>query len=164
MDKLADAVLDYLLAQIQAGAQAVQLFDSWAGSLSAADYQCFAAPWTRRIFEGLAEKAPGVPRIHFSANGGHLLDEIASMPVDVLSLDWRVDAAAAISRVGTNRSYQGNLDPARLLASDEAVAEGVKQVKTAFAQAKGHIFNLGHGVIKTTPPEKVKLLIDEVHR
>lgn len=164
MDKLSEAVLDYLLAQIDAGAQAVQLFDSWAGSLSAADYRRYAAPWTRRIFEGLAARARGVPRIHFSANGGHLLDEIATMPVDVLSLDWRVDAAAAIPRIGTRRVYQGNLDPARLLASDAALVEGVQQVKTAFSSAKGHIFNLGHGVVKTTPPERVKLLIEEVHR
>ena len=164
MDRLADAVSAYLLAQISSGAQAVQLFDSWAGSLSLSDYRRFAAPWTRRILDTLAREAPDVPRIHFSANGGHLLEEIADMPAQVLGLDWRVDAAAAIQRLGTNRSYQGNLDPARMLASDEAVVEGVRAVKAAFAQARGHIFNLGHGVIKTTPPERVRLLIGEVHR
>jgi len=163
MEKLTDAVTDYLLAQIRAGAQAVQLFDSWAGSLSAADYRRFAAPWTRRIFDTLAREAPGVPRIHFSANGGHLLDEVATMPVSVLGLDWRVDAAAAIQRLGPDRCYQGNLDPARLLASDEAMLEGVAAVKEAFSAAKGHIFNLGHGVVKTTPPERVRLLIEAVH-
>ncbi|MCH8528389.1 MAG: uroporphyrinogen decarboxylase [Kiritimatiellae bacterium] len=163
MDRLTDAVTDYLLAQIEAGAQAVQLFDSWAGSLSLADYRRFAAPWTRRIFDTLAREAPGVPRIHFSANGGHLLDEIATFPLSVLSLDWRVDAAAAIAKYGNSAAYQGNLDPARLLASDEAVLEGVAAVKQAFSGANGHIFNLGHGVIKTTPPERVKLLIDCVH-
>ena len=164
MDRLTDAVTEYLLAQIAAGAQAVQLFDSWAGSLSLADYRHFAAPWTRRIFDALQREAPEVPRIHFSANGGHLLDEIATMPVTVLGLDWRVDAAAAIERHGNRRVYQGNLDPARLLASDQAVIEGVQQVKAAFRGAAGHIFNLGHGVVKTTPPERVRLLIDEVHK
>lgn len=163
MDKLTDAVTDYLLGQIAAGAQALQLFDSWAGSLSAAEYRRFAAPWTHRILTALAKAAPQIPRIHFSANGGHLLDEIAAMPVDVLGLDWRVDAAAAIQRLGTDRCYQGNLDPARLLASDEAVLEGAAAVKQAFSAAKGHIFNLGHGVIKTTPPDRVRLLVDAVH-
>lgn len=164
MDKLTDAVTEYLLGQIAAGAQALQLFDSWAGSLSAAEYRRFAAPWTHRILTALAKAAPQVPRIHFSANGGHLLDEIAVMPVDVLGLDWRVDAAAAIQRLGTDRCYQGNLDPARLLASDEAVLEGAAAVKQAFSAAKGHIFNLGHGVIKTTPPDRVRLLVDAVHQ
>jgi uroporphyrinogen decarboxylase len=163
MDRLTDAVTDYLLAQIEAGAQAVQLFDSWAGSLSLADYRRFAAPWTRRIFDTLAREAPDVPRIHFSANGGHLLDEIASYPLSVLGLDWRVDAAAAVAKYGTGFAYQGNLDPARLLASDEAVREGAAAVKSAFSAAPGHIFNLGHGVVKTTPPERVRLLIDLVH-
>ena len=163
MDRLADAVTDYLLAQIRAGAQAVQLFDSWAGSLSLTDYRRFAAPWSRRIFDTLAREAPGVPRIHFSANGGHLLDEITTFPLSVLSLDWRVDAAAAIAKYGSGFAWQGNLDPARLLASDEAVREGVSNVKKAFSAARGHIFNLGHGIIKTTPPDRVRLLIDLVH-
>ena len=163
MDRLTDAVTDYLLAQIHAGAQAVQLFDSWAGSLSLADYRRFAAPWSRRIFDTLAREAPDVPRIHFSANGGHLLEEISTFPISVLGLDWRVDAAAAVSKYGNTLAYQGNLDPARLLASDEAVREGVAAVKAAFSGAQAHIFNLGHGVVKTTPPERVKLLIDQVH-
>lgn len=163
MDRLTDAVTEYLLAQIDAGAQAVQLFDSWAGSLSLVDYRRFAAPWSRRIFEALARHAPHVPRIHFSANGGHLLDELSDFPISVLGLDWRVDAAAAIAKYGNRLAYQGNLDPARLLASDEAVLEGAAAVKQAFSAANGHIFNLGHGVVKTTPPERVKLLIDCVH-
>lgn len=163
MDRLTDAVTDYLLAQIRAGAQAVQLFDSWAGSLSLADYRRFAAPWSRKIFDTLVREAPEVPRIHFSANGGHLLDEITTFPLSVLSLDWRVDAAAAIAKYGNGFAWQGNLDPARLLASDEAVREGVSNVKKAFSAARGHIFNLGHGIVKTTPPDRVRLLIDLVH-
>ncbi len=164
MDKLTDAVTVYLLGQIESGAQAVQLFDSWAGSMSQADYRRHAAPWTRRIFETLAREAPGIPRIHFSANGGHLLEAVAEMPVDVLSLDWRVDAKAAIDKLGAHRVYQGNLDPARLLASDAAVIEGVREVKQAFAGAKAHIFNLGHGIIKTTPTDRVRLLIEEARK
>ena len=161
MDRLTDAVTGYLLAQIDAGAQALQLFDSWAGCLSVRDYERFAAPWTRRIFEALQGK---VPTIHFSANGGHLLEQVAAMPVDVIGLDWRVDPADVLRRLGADRVYQGNLDPARLLASDESCLRGAREVLEALAPAKGHIFNLGHGVIKTTPPERVKLLIDEVHR
>lgn len=161
MDRLTDAVTDYLLAQVDAGAQALQLFDSWAGCLSARDYERFAAPWTQRIFEALQGK---VPTIHFSANGGHLLERVAQMPIDVIGLDWRVDPARVMKRLGTGLVYQGNLDPARLLATDAAALEGAKEALDAFAPAKGHIFNLGHGVVKTTPPERVKLLVDEVHR
>ncbi|MCC5846472.1 MAG: uroporphyrinogen decarboxylase [Verrucomicrobia bacterium] len=164
MDKLTEGVTDYLLAQIASGAQAVHLFDSWAVSMSQADYRRQVAPWTRRIFETLAREAPDVPRIHFSANGGHLLEAIAEMPVDVLGLDWRVDAKAAIQKLGTHRVYQGNLDPARMLASDEAVIEGAREVKQAFSGAKAHIFNLGHGIIKTTPTDRVRLLIEEVRK
>lgn len=161
MDRLADAVSAYLLAQIDAGADAVQLFDSWAGCLSPADYARFAAPWTRRVLETLGDR---VPRIHFSANGGHLLEQLADMPIDVLGLDWRVDPAAALRRVGTNRVFQGNLDPALLLADDAPMLAAAAAVLDAFRPARGHIFNLGHGVIKTTPPERVRLLVDEVHR
>lgn len=163
MDRLTDAVTHYLLAQIHAGAQAVQLFDSWAGNLSLHDYQRFAAPWTRRILDTLSREAPHTPRIHFSANGGHLLPEIATLPLSVLSLDWRVDPAAALAAHGTHRVYQGNLDPARLLAGGDTLLEGIDAVKSAFAPAQAHIFNLGHGVIKTTPPEHVRQLIDRVH-
>jgi uroporphyrinogen decarboxylase len=161
MERLSDAVSVYLLAQIDAGAQALQLFDSWAGCLSVADYERFAAPWTRKIFETLKDK---VPTIHFSANGGHLLEQIADMPVNVIGLDWRVNPQSVMNRLGTDRIYQGNLDPARLLASDEAALSGAAEVLTALAPAKGHIFNLGHGVIKTTPPERVKKLVDFVHQ
>lgn len=160
MDRLTDAVTEYLLAQIEAGAQTLQLFDSWAGALSVADYERFAAPWTRRIFEAIEGK---VPTIHFSANGGHLLEQIAEMPVSVIGLDWRVDPASVMARIGKDRVFQGNLDPARLLASDEAAVEGARDVMEKLKPAKGHIFNLGHGVIKTTPPERVKLLVDCVH-
>lgn len=161
MDRLTDAVCDYLLAQTDAGAQALQLFDSWAGCLSVADYEHFAAPWTRRVFETLENR---VPTIHFSANGGHLLETVAEMPVNVIGLDWRVNPQSVMDRLGPDRVYQGNLDPARLLASDQAALDGAAEVLKAFAPAKGHIFNLGHGVIKTTPPERVKLLVDDVHR
>ncbi|MGA0332800.1 MAG: uroporphyrinogen decarboxylase [Kiritimatiellia bacterium] len=160
MDRLCDAVISYLLAQIEAGAQALQLFDSWAGCLSVMDYERFAAPWTRKIFEALQGK---VPTIHFSANGGHLLEQIADMPVDVIGLDWRVQPAQVLSRIGSSHVFQGNLDPARLLASDEAALSGANEVLQNLAPAKAHIFNLGHGVIKTTPPERVRLLIDHVH-
>lgn len=161
MDRLTDGVIDYLLAQIEAGAQTLQLFDSWAGCLSVADYERYAAPWTRKIFETLAGK---VPTIHFSANGGHLLEQIAEMPVDVIGLDWRVNPTQVMERLGTDRVYQGNLDPACLLASDEAALSGAAEVIKTLKPAKGHIFNLGHGVIKTTPPERVRKLVDAVHK
>jgi uroporphyrinogen decarboxylase len=160
MVKLTDAVIDYLLAQVEAGAQAVQLFDSWAGALHAADYRRIAAPHSRRIFEALQGK---VPTIHFCANGGHLLEEVAGFPLDVIGVDWRPSPAEVIHRIGRDRVYQGNLDPSRLLASDEAALSGAREVLEGFAPAKAHIFNLGHGVIKTTPPERVEKLIDAVH-
>jgi len=160
MDRLTDAIIAYLHAQIDAGAQALQLFDSWAGCLSETDYAQRVAPYTHRIFESLQDS---VPTIHFSANGGHLLEQIADMPVDVIGVDWRPDPARVLDRLGTERVYQGNLDPSLLLASDDAMLNGMKQVLEGFALAKGHIFNLGHGVIKTTPPERVNLLIDAVH-
>jgi uroporphyrinogen decarboxylase len=160
MTKLTDAVIEYLLAQIDAGAQALQLFDSWAGALNALDYAIFAAPHTRRIFEALQGR---VPTIHFSANGGHLLEQIAEFPVDVIGVDWRPDPSSVLSRLGTDRVYQGNLDPSVLLSSDEATLKAAERVLEGFAPAKAHIFNLGHGVIKTTPPERVAKLIDTVH-
>ncbi len=160
MDRLTEAVIAYLLAQIDAGAQALQLFDSWAGSLSQSEYARRAAPYTRRIFEALEG---AVPTIHFSANGGHLLEQIADMPVSVIGVDWRPDPGQVLNRLGRDTVVQGNLDPALLLSSDEAMLEGMKQVLEGFSPAKGHIFNLGHGVIKTTPPERVKLLVDSVH-
>lgn len=160
MTKLTDAVIDYLLAQINAGAQALQLFDSWAGALNAVDYACFAAPYTQRIFEALEGN---VPTIHFSANGGHLLEQVAEFPVSVIGVDWRPDPASVLNRLGTDRVYQGNLDPSTLLASDEATLSSAKRVLEGFSPAKAHIFNLGHGVIKTTPPERVAKLVDAVH-
>ncbi|WFB34326.1 uroporphyrinogen decarboxylase [Kiritimatiellota bacterium B12222] len=161
MDRLTDAVIVYLEAQIDAGAQALQLFDSWAGCLSVNDYETFAAPWTRKIFTALEGK---VPTIHFSANGGHLLEQIADMPVNVIGLDWRVNPSQVMARIGKDHVFQGNLDPARLLASDEAALAGAAEVLKNLAPAKGHIFNLGHGVIKTTPPTRINKLVNEVHR
>lgn len=160
MTKLTDAVIEYLKAQVEAGAQALQLFDSWAGALSQADYARFAAPHSRRIFEALHGS---VPLIHFSANGGHLLEQVAEFPLEVIGVDWRPDPAAVLSRLGTDRVYQGNLDPSVLLASDEAARDAARQVLDGFAPAKAHIFNLGHGVIKTTTPERVGMLVDAVH-
>lgn len=164
MDQLAHGVSEYLIAQIDAGVHAVQLFDSWAGSLSAADYRTWVAPWTTQIFSAVAEAHPAIPRIHFSANGGHLAEEVAACGPTVLGLDWRVDAKATISRLGTDISYQGNLDPALLLTEDEsALRDGASQVLDNFRVASGHIFNLGHGVVKTTDPRRVALLVDHVH-
>ena len=160
MTHLTDAIIDYILAQVDAGAQALQLFDSWAGALNARDYARFAAPHTRRIFAALEGK---VPTIHFSANGGNLLEQIAEMPVNVIGVDWRPSPSDVLKRLGTDRVYQGNLDPSRLLASDEAALFGAREVLDGFAPAKAHIFNLGHGVIKTTPPERVEKLVNAVH-
>ncbi len=160
MDRLTDGVLDYLQAQIDAGAQALQLFDSWAGCLPVQAYERFAAPWTRKIMEGLGDQ---VPRIHFAANGGHLLEVLADLPLEVIGVDWRQDPRQVIKRVGTQHVLQGNLDPALLLAGEEALEEALPALLDSYREAKGHIVNLGHGVIKTTKPERVAQFVTRIH-
>ncbi len=155
---------DYLNAQIEAGAQAVMVFDTWGGQLSHAGYETFSLAYARRIFSGLKREHEGhrVPVILFTKGGGAWLEAMAASGCDALGLDWTVDPAAARARVGTRVALQGNLDPAALFAPPDAVRREVRGVLDAFGAAPGHVFNLGHGISQHTPIESVAALVDEV--
>jgi uroporphyrinogen decarboxylase len=161
MDRLTETLTAYLRAQVEAGAQALQIFDSWAGILSPADYWVHALPYTRRIVEAL--RPLGVPIIHFGTGLGAYLPLVAACGADVIGIDWRIDLADARAILGWERPVQGNLDPALLLAPADARQEGVARVLAANGGRTGFIFNLGHGVYKQTPPEAVLALVEQVH-
>ncbi|MFI6787033.1 uroporphyrinogen decarboxylase [Nonomuraea sp. NPDC050383] len=161
MDRLAGIVLAHLRLQVEAGASAVQLFDSWVGAVAPADYREYVLPHTRRIFEGLADL--GVPRIHFGVGTGELLGLLGEAGADVVGVDWRVPLDEAARRVGPGKALQGNLDPAILLAPWEAVERKAREVLREGRQAEGHVFNLGHGVLPSTDPDQLKRLTDLVH-
>jgi uroporphyrinogen decarboxylase len=160
LDRLADQALAALRAQVQAGASAVQLFDSWVGTLSPEDYRVRVLPASARIFAGLADL--GVPRIHFGVGTGELLGLMASADVEVVGVDWRVPLDAARARVGPGVAVQGNLDPAICLASWPVVAAEARRVLAAGGGA-GHVFNLGHGVLPETDPDILARLVELVH-
>ena len=158
------AVTDYLNAQIEAGAQAVMLFDTWGGQLSHAGYEEFSLAYSRRILSGLTRESGGrrVPSILFTKGGGAWLEAMAASGCDAVGLDWTVDPAAARGRVGGRVALQGNLDPAALFAPPDAVRRQARRVLDAFGPAPGHVFNLGHGISQHTPVESVAALVDEV--
>jgi uroporphyrinogen decarboxylase len=158
MEKLADAFALYVAACAGAGADAIQLFDSWAGALSVVDYREFVAPYSARVLE-----AVDVPTIHFATGDAHLLEERAAVGGDVIGVDWRVPLDVAWERVGHDRGIQGNLDGALLLGPWERVEEGTKRVLDAAGGRPGHIFNLGHGVLPETDPEVLGRLVRLVH-
>jgi uroporphyrinogen decarboxylase len=159
MERLAAMVVAYLRAQVDAGADVVQLFDSWVGGLGPADYREYVQPHVRRIFAAL----DGVPTIHFGTGTAALLDLLADAGGDVIGLDHRVALADAWRRIGFDRGVQGNLDAARLLAGWEATRDGAQRVLDEAAGRPGHIFNLGHGVLPTTDPRLLRRLVDFVH-
>jgi uroporphyrinogen decarboxylase len=162
LDALADVSLEFLRAQVEAGARAVQVFDSWAGALSADDYLHHVLPSSRRIFEGLAHL--GVPRIHFATNThGELLSLMAAAGADVIGVDWRVTIADARRRAGPGRAVQGNLDPTACLAPWASVAAEVRKVLAQGEGKPGHVFNLGHGVLPETDPDVLRRIVDLVH-
>jgi uroporphyrinogen decarboxylase len=163
----ADAVTEYLNAQIIAGAQAVMIFDSWGGVLSHDAYKKFSLSYMRQIVQGLIKTKDGVviPNIAFSKGGGLWLDDQADIGVDALGLDWTVDLAKARSLVGDRVTLQGNMDPVVLRSTPEAVAREAERVVRSFGPGNtGHVFNLGHGISQYTPPENVTVLIDTVHK
>jgi uroporphyrinogen decarboxylase len=161
----ADAVAQYLNAQIAAGAQAVMVFDSWGGVLADGDFQTFSLAYTRRVLAQLARQHAGqqVPRIVFTKGGGLWLDEIAASDVDAVGLDWTVHLGTARERVGHRVALQGNLDPAVLFAPEAQIRAQARQVLDRYGPHAGHVFNLGHGISQYTPPEAVAVLVDEVH-
>lgn len=161
MTKLSDVVGTYLLAQARAGAQALQLFDSWVGTLSPADYRRHALPYTRRAIE-IARQA-GVPIIHFGTGTAGLLEAMQEAGADVLGVDWRVDLDTARDRIGNGTPIQGNLDPVALLGPWPELKARADEVLEQAAGRPGHVFNLGHGILPQTPVDNVRRLVDHVH-
>ena len=161
-DALADITVAALRGQVGAGAQAVQVFDSWVGSLSVDDYRRYVLPSVRRIFDGTADL--GVPRIHFGVGTQHLYPVMHEAGADVVGLDWRVDLAEARTLLGEHVPVQGNLDPIALFAPPDVVDERVHAVLDANGGRPGHIFNLGWGVLPETDPDVLKRVVEEVHR
>jgi len=161
MRRLASITLGFLRTQIEAGASAVQLFDSWVGVLSAEDYRTSVLPYTSWIFGQLAEYE--VPRIHFGVGTGELLGLLGEAGADVVGADWRVPLEQAAERIGTGKAVQGNLDPATLFAPWEVVAERTRDILARGREAEGHVFNLGHGVLPSTDPDQLQRLTEFVH-
>jgi uroporphyrinogen decarboxylase len=161
MEKVTGQVITYLRAQIAAGVQVAQLFDSWVGILSPKDYAEHVLPYSRRVFESLRES--DVPTIHFGTGAASLLELMAGAGSDVMSVDWRVLLDDAWARIGHDKGIQGNLDPVLLLAPWERIEEGMRDVLRRAGGRPGHIFNLGHGVLPDTDPETLARLADAVH-
>ena len=169
LDVNAQAVTNYLNAQIECGAQAVQIFDTWGGALSHAAYEEFSLAYMKRIIDGLKKAHDGerIPCIVFTKGGGQWIEKIAASGCDAVGLDWTTDIGAARRRVDGKVALQGNMDPLTLFASPEAVAKEATRVLDCYAAAgggnTGHVFNLGHGINQHTPPESVTVLVDTVH-
>src|SRR3989440_4967979 len=161
MNKLTEVVSRYLVTQIKAGADAVQLFDSWVGALGPSVYKQFVQPYSRRIFQAI--KQTGTPSIHFGTGTASLLELMTEAGGDIISVDWRIDLDDAWARIGYERGIQGNLDPTLLLTPWEAVEQGMLDVLRRAQNRPGHIFNLGHGVLAPTDPDVLRRLVDAVH-
>ncbi|MCK6591047.1 MAG: uroporphyrinogen decarboxylase [Polyangiaceae bacterium] len=161
MGKIAEVVRRYLRAQVEAGAQAVQLFDSWVGSLAPADYIEHIQPHVRHILRDL--ETTGVPVIHFGTNTATLLEAQRDAGGSVIGVDWRIPLGDAWKRIGYDRAIQGNLDPLLLCAPREVAEKRARQVLTEAGGRPGHIFNLGHGIVPETPVDTVKAIVDLVH-
>lgn len=160
--RFSDVVTDFLLAQVESGVQAVQIFDSWAGALGRNDYREFALPHTKSIFDRLA--GSGVPLIHFGVGATAILTDLAEAGGDVIGLDWRQPLDEAWARLGPDLAVQGNLDPVMLLAPVDRMFEGARDVLRRAGGRPGHIFNIGHGIHPPTPLENVQELARFVHR
>jgi uroporphyrinogen decarboxylase len=161
LDKLADAIILYINAQIEAGAHVVQLFDTWAGELSAADYEEFALPYERKVFERIHRGPSGltVPAILYVNGCSHILEKMVESGANVLSIDWRIDLAEARRRTGDKVALQGNLDPCELLGTPETIAESVKEILKK-GGGLGHVMNLGHGILPMVPVENARAFIE----
>jgi uroporphyrinogen decarboxylase len=162
----AQSVTSYLNAQIEAGAQAVMIFDSWGGALSHAAYREFSLAYMERIVSGLIRDREGrvVPRIVFTKGGGLWLESMAAIGADALGLDWTIDIGEARKRVGDKVALQGNFDPAILLSNEQAIEREVANILASYGSGNGHVFNLGHGITQFTPPENAGCMIEAVHK
>jgi uroporphyrinogen decarboxylase len=165
LSKLADAVIDYLNAQIAAGAQAVMIFDTWGGVLTPGDYAGFSLEYMRRIVAGLTRELDGnkIPVILFTKGGCQWLEAMADTGADALGIDWSTDLSLARKRVGDRVALQGNLDPAVLYAAPAVIRERVAEVLAQFGAGSGHVFNLGHGINPDVNPERAGVLVEAVH-
>jgi uroporphyrinogen decarboxylase len=162
-DLIADIIGDYLVAQVEAGVDCVQVFDSWVGALNAADYREFILPHTRKIFERLGT-CPAVPTIHFGVGTGSILGLLREAGGDVIGADWRTPLDEAWERIGHDRGIQGNLDPTLLLGPLDRLFAATDEVLARAAGRPGHIFNLGHGILPSTPLEHVQAVARYVHQ
>jgi uroporphyrinogen decarboxylase len=165
LEKIALSVIDYLNAQIRAGAQAVQIFDTWGGVLSPHDYREFSLRYMERIVKGLIKENEGrrVPCIVFTKNGGLWLESIAAIGADCVGLDWTIDIGAARRRIGDKVSLQGNMDPAVLYAPPARIRKEVELILAQYGPGSGHVFNLGHGIHQHVKPEHAAVFIEAVH-
>jgi uroporphyrinogen decarboxylase len=160
MEKITGCTTAYLRAQAKAGVQTLQLFDSWAGILAPSDFQTFALPYVKRIIADL--QPTGLPIIYFANNGATLLEYSADSGADVIGLDWRINIGDAIKRVG-DKAVQGNIDPFALLLPADQLRARIRKLLDDARGAKGHVFNLGHGIHQFTPPDQVRIAVDAVH-
>lgn len=165
LDKLAQTVIAYLNGQIEAGAQAVQIFDTWGGALSHSAYQEFSLRYMQQILDGLIREHEGrtVPVILFTKNGGQWLESMAATGATALGLDWTTDIAGARARVGEQVALQGNMDPTMLYANPARIREEVGSILASYGNGSGHIFNLGHGITPEVDPEHARAFIESVH-
>jgi len=162
MKTITEMSITYLNAQIAAGAQAIQIFDTWGGILSPSDYEKYALPYSRRLISGLVRN--GIPIIHFVKGSGGMLDIVKQAGSDVIGLDWHVNLGRARDILGADAAVQGNLDPTVLYAPQHIIETEVQRILDENAGRPGHIFNLGHGILPTIPPDNVKFMVDCVHR
>lgn len=160
-ERLAEITLEFLRVQVVAGVSAVQLFDSWAGALSEADYRRYVLPHSSAVLQGLAEA--GVPRIHFGVGTAELLGAMGEAGADVVGVDWRTPLDAATVRIGPDKAVQGNLDPCVLFAPWSVIEAEVRRIVAEGRVAPGHVFNLGHGVLPETDPDVLRRVVDLVH-
>jgi uroporphyrinogen decarboxylase len=159
LDRLGSIASAYLRVQVDAGASAIQLFDSWVGALSLEDYRRYVMPHSAKVLASV----PDVPKIHFGVGTGELLGAMGEAGADVVGVDWRVDLADAVPRIGPGKAVQGNLDPTVLFTPWSVVEGKVRDVVASGAAAEGHVFNLGHGVLPETDPDVLTRIVELVH-
>jgi uroporphyrinogen decarboxylase len=160
MEKISEVLIRYLRAQIRSGVQAIQIFDSWVGCLNPGDYEEYVLPYSKKVMDGIGGS---VPLIHFATSSSTLLELMKRAGGDVIGVDWRVNIGEAWARLGYGVAVQGNLDPVILFGPIDLIEKEVKKILDSVGGRPGHIFNLGHGILPTTPPDHVAVLVDMVH-